>query len=838
MVAALDALAAQPARGRRLPVVVFRDEAAPGRAQAFVSGYGERLRGKDPEGNQEFLVPHALVDKACQATVTRDARPEIALLDALVKEWENTMPRLSGTLRLPLYRTCRDVLDVTLSDDDPLAADVPPDPQQAMAQGLWRAWERRTTGLVALREGLDNGGADAVRPPWLAAVLRLLLSWPLQLWHRAKLNHSMRWYTQRVCQAGLAARNFIEAATRLREADDQRQATLRLSLLLEALSTDLSAAVAPSRFRPKRRRRVWCFLLLLPDLADSAAGPSRQLLEAYGELLRQGARPPLLVLAAQGGAPTDTETGGSPPLDMRTAADHLRAIRGRPAATEQADRITVRVPDGPEQPAVAARLLLNAKVRPREVSRFTAHVWWLVPTLVLVTGAYPGFVTVSARLHDTPCPATWKAGKARVGIDTESRGCYFTDLRSQSLLRSLQDRIRQQNADVRGPHRTVVFLAPLTANPWGRGEQLVPAGVLQLQGAAEAQRAWNERALVDNDKPMLKMVVANAGFALSEGKAVADRIKALAAKDSSISAVIGITQSRQESVDAINHLGASMPVIGASVTGDFMADEARNFFHTQPTNTVMARAMAARAADLGGKEALIVYDRKDRYSAELRRKLAHELKARDIAVQKPWFAEIPPPTPENSGATALRLPQLAQRICDLPAQDGITLYTARGTQLPKVLARVQDTCGRDRAESTPIPVISADVNTLIEYQDLPASARLHKYTAVDLYYVSFSDRPVLHSPEGGSDFATGGDSFRAAAAAILEASAQSGGSATPSNVLQALRTGVTVRDDIAPDRGFDLPLDDDQRVRRPLFLCLTPHSPDVDSHGQCTRGGT
>jgi hypothetical protein len=344
--------------------------------------------------------------------------------------------------------------------------------------------------------------------------------------------------------------------------------------------------------------------------------------------------------------------------------------------------------------------------------------------------------------------------------------------------------------------------------------------------------------MVDQDMPMIKILVASTGFAFGEGEAVADRIRKLAAKDSSVSAVIGITQSRQESVDAINRLGDTMPVIGASVTGDFMAEEARNFFHTQPTNERMAEAMVKRGVDADTERALIVYDSKDRYSKELRDGLARRLEDRGIEVEDPQFAKVPAPRPGNSSATALGMPDLSERICALPADHGKTFYAARGSQLPKVLARVQDTCGRNgTTRSSGIPVIASDVNTLIEYHDVPEWARLHKYDTVNLYYISFSDRPVLNRPEGGSDYSTGGDSFRAAAAAIEQASAESGGSASPSNVLQALRNHVTVRDSIAPDRGFALPLTEAGRARRPLFLCLAPHSPTVDSHGECRPGG-
>lgn len=850
-VKALDEQMTQPSGGRELPeVVLWDDGVGPRHAETFVSGYGDRLV-ETRDGDETYLVPRAVVGSSAAPGDGDDARPDVELLDLLVADWKNTMPRRAGRLRVPAFQVCRDVLDVRMLSDEPEEdeAGVPRDPHRAMARGLWTRWEQRTPVLNLVQQAMDN----AAIPRWVAGIWTVVLSWPLQMWHRRRLNRTMRWYARPLTNAGLASRDFIQAATRLRTADAEQQRLLRMNLLLEALFTDLSRAVEPSWFRPWRRRRLWPFVLLVPDLGCPRAAAVRQFRQAHRELVGQGSRPPLVILAGHRGEPEGAETGGSPSVGLEQAAAVLRRTGTRPASTPGPRRITVQMQHGLEQPDVARWLALNAKATTPEVGAVRAHAGWAVPALLLVTLCSTGFafrdhlLAIDVPWGDRPtvaqpsrdrCPGTWQAGKEIVGVDTEVKGCYFTRIESQSLVRDLQDRIRRQNTLVKGAHRTVVFLAPLTADPHARSEQIVPAGVLQLQGAAAAQKTWNARAMVDQNMPMLKILVANTGFAFGEGEAVADRVRKLAAKDSTVSAVIGITQSRQESIDAIKRLGASMPVIGASVTGDFMAEEARNFFHTQPTNERMAEAMVQHGVDPDSETALIVYDDKDRYSQELRDSLARRLKARGITVEDPWYAKVPAPRPGNGTVTALGLPDLAKRICALPADHGTTFYAARGSQLPKVLARVQDTCGGGgRAKSSRIPVIASDVNTLIEYHDVPEWARLYKYTAVDLYYISFSDRPVLNKPEGGSDYSTGGDSFRAAAAAIEQAFEDSGGSASPSNVLQSLRNHVTVQDSIAPDRGFTLPLSEDEWARRPLFLCLAPHSPHVDSHGECSRGG-
>ncbi|HZG07323.1 MAG TPA: ABC transporter substrate-binding protein [Streptomyces sp.] len=828
---ALDGLVARPVRGRRLPVVVLEDAvpegAAPlGRAKGFVAGYHERLWGEGPEEERVSFLPHAFLDRERLARIAAAAEPGTALLDDLADQFRSTMPRRTGKLRLPLYQTCRDVLDA------PQTGTNHQERRAEMARHLDEKWEERVPVLKDLRAAVEGeaGGAQ----PWIAAVLAFLLSWPLRQCHRLALNRRrLRWYARRVSTAGLPARTFTDAATRLREfreTDGERQAVLGESLLLEALLADLSRAVRRGRFLPGRRRRTWGFALLLTDLDAPGGRLAQRLLDLHADLVRRGVRPPVLVMAAYGEPPADAAADGAPRLDVREAAVRLGG-----AADGTAERIVVRVPDGPEYPERAPLLGVD-KVSPPRVSWPVAHAGWLVPVLAMAVGGHPAIVCLTDVLAGDACPAIEQVGGERVGIDTASDGCYFTA--AGTLLGRLQDQVRKQNAEIEDdPHRTLVFFGPLTANPEDEREQLLPSGVLQLQGAVEAQREWNAQADISTHMPKLRLLVANAGFAFGEGERVADRIRELVEEDDTFSAVIGIAQSRRESVDAINRLDRRTPVIGASVTGDFMADDARNFFHTQATNAVMAEVMVRRAAGLKATRAVIVHDDTDLYSRELRRKLSGELRKRGIPVENPSYAEIPFPTSENEHTIALRLPQLARRICDLPAQGGITLYAARGTQLPKVLAEVQRTCGREHAGRRAIPVIGSDVNTLIEYRDLPEWARIHRYTAVDLYYISFSDRPVLGAPEGGSDHTSGGDALRAAAAAVLQASTHSSGDASPSNVLQELRREVEVRGGGDPERDFTLPLDEERKRGRPVFLCLAPHDETTDSHDRCVRGG-
>ncbi|MDT0447767.1 ABC transporter substrate-binding protein [Streptomyces hesseae] len=805
LVSVLDTLVGRPVGKREVPALVFEDDA--GLGTDFVTAYRARLRDATGAG----LVPHAMADDALLAQAEGADEPDVVLLDGLAAQLEQTMPEGAGGMSLTTYWMCRKILDINVGGGSSAAQ------RNALAEALCAAWQSDTPGLKGLRSFIDTGGAGQISAR-LGGIATVLVAWPLEWGYRVWLNRTrrLRWYAPKVRNAGRSATSFLAAATHLSLNGALRHNTaLRQSLLLEALGTDLVRACRRGVLFPRRRRRVWPVVVLLPHIG-SPGTPVRRLLDGFVKLRRRGL--PLLVLAAR--------TPDSPPADGPDRPERARALapdqaaaalrplrerRPRPAQAGHDDGQVVVALAGPAQSSVGDWLDTNVAVRPRRVPWPSAYLGTIL-AVALVAGAVP----VVTWIRQDACHDTWAAGGVNVGIDTASAGCYFTGGGSQELLRTLQDRIRSQNAAAQrgGAYRTVVFLAPLTADPAGRGEQLTPAGVLQLQGAADAQRVFNEQVGVNAERPRLRLLIANVGYAYAQATGVVDRLNTLANDDTSISAVIGISQSRQTSVDAINRLSPDLPVIGAGVTGDFMTAEAPTYFQTQPANRHLARAMAHRVTDLKRKKALVLYDDKDRYSTNLKHDLDAELTGRGIAVEEPSFAVMREADQGQRGAVST-LPDLAKEICTLSRNDGIALYAARGSQLPKILNEVQGQCGA--ADKPPFPLLASDTDTLVEYPEIPEFAHLERYSAVELSYIAFS-------PDHHSDHAVGSDAFRAAAAAVYRV--WTGTSTTrASNVLQQLRSDVDVRDTVATDRPFHLPADDQSLAHRPLFLCTVPHSP-------------
>ncbi|MEU1377870.1 ABC transporter substrate-binding protein [Streptomyces triculaminicus] len=804
LVTVLDELVGRPVGKRELPAVVLEGEE--GQGAAFVTGYGDRLRAVGGPA----LVPHALLDGELLDRAGRSAEPDVVLLDGLTAQLERTTPGAAGGLGLPTYWTCRRVLDIDAGAGSERAQ------RRTLAEKLCVAWQQDTTGLKALRSFIDTGGAGQISAR-LGALAAVLIAWPLEWGYRTWLNHTrrLRWYAPKVSSAGgAAATRFLPAAVSLSRRGDLRdRAALRQSLLLEALAVDLLRACRRGVFLPWRRRRVWPFVVLLPRVHGPRTA-TRRLLDGLVKLQRRGL--PLLVLAAPAapGALRDEQEPGGGVRTPAEAAACLRPLLERRVRSAgpgaEKGRLHVRLA-GEERQEAIDWLDTNVAVRPFAVPWPSAYLGAIL-AVVLLAGAVPAVDW----LRQDPCHDTWPAQGVRVGVDTALHGCYFTDGGSQKLLRTLQDRIRAQN-DVarRGAYRTVVFFAPLTADPQSRSEQLTPAGVLQLEGAADAQREFNKQAVGDAERPYLRLLVANAGYAFAQGTDVADRLNVLAGDGTSISAVIGISQSRDASVKAIQRLSPDLPVIGAAVTGDFMATETDTYFQTQPTNRHLARALTRRITSLRRKKALIIYDDKDRYSINLREDLRDELTGQGIEVLEPSIVRTPD---FGQPGVASALPELAKRICGQNHNEAITVFAARGGQLPKILNEVQAECGS--AQGTPFPLLASDVDTLIEYPELPEFAELERYTAVDLTYIAFS-------ADRHSDHAAGSDSFRAAAAAINRTWTGTKIPLRASNVFQQLRNGVDVKDTVAQDRPFHLPADDRSLATRPLFLCTTPHTADA-----------
>lgn len=176
-------------------------------------------------------------------------------------------------------------------------------------------------------------------------------------------------------------------------------------------------------------------------------------------------------------------------------------------------------------------------------------------------------------------------------------------------------------------YRQVVFFAPLT-RPKDFAGRFVPANALwQLKGAIATRKRLNDLANNNPERVPLKLRLANIGDLFKDGADVAPVIADQPAKGpGSVAAVIGISQSRRESLEAFTKM-SDIPVIGASIFGG-MANGADNFFMVGPADARFTEKMALWVHDHapGYVGAEIVYDPDDQYfSDNLREDLTVDL---------------------------------------------------------------------------------------------------------------------------------------------------------------------------------------------------------------------
>ncbi|MEU0438002.1 helix-turn-helix domain-containing protein [Streptomyces sp. NPDC006290] len=702
--------------GRRLPVVQVVSGTGQSAAD-FVKAYAGRLSAAG--------VPHAVIDAALLGRIDAAGSDGFGqLLDEVAARLKKSFGGPAGELELRDFDLCRRVV------------------------------EECSAG--AGHEGLSGGnstgerGAGGEKPTARSSAAR----------HLGRLWRERRPWSHR----------FVDALTgREQPGDDGWR-----RVLVEALLRDLRSAKRQSALRPWRRPPTGPFLLLVvlgPDEPDAERRALAGQLVAEIAACAPQVSAPLLVLSAGASA-----AALQPAVSVPAAARKVRLVRAaRSLAVELEDpkNSTVLTVE-PFRPAPVSRRLPGSKV---------------VAGAVVAAIAFGAACWYVGQSDPERCPGLRKADKAgttQVGIDLGRQGCSFTTAPEQQKIRDLQTDINKENkqvvdADEAGDgssYVTVVFVAPLTDNPGGDDGQITPSAVMQLQGAFDAQKYYNHnKAALVQGGVRIRMLVANTGFAFEQGPAVARQIAELTRTDPHIVAVIGIAQSRQKTVEAIDLLPEKLPVVSAAATGDFLAyTKYQRYFQTQPDNRIMARAMVTHILKNRPKSVLVVYGDNDLYSVNLRSDLMGELEAQhnNKNVTSVVLREQGNNTPDDG-------PTVAKKMCDTYKAGGAVLYAARGTQLPRLWGDMRTSCGT--LSNRQLPVLAADINTVMESttidpQTYPGAGA---YKGVKLSYVAFSK-------EGNSDEATGRDAFFTLATAV----GVQGVNRHRDEVLTQLRKGVQV----------------------------------------------
>jgi ABC-type branched-subunit amino acid transport system substrate-binding protein len=297
--------------------------------------------------------------------------------------------------------------------------------------------------------------------------------------------------------------------------------------------------------------------------------------------------------------------------------------------------------------------------------------------------------------------------------------------------------IEAQNASVlrsRTPYRTVVFFGVMS-NSTGQG--INPASLFQLRGVLYAQQRQNQ----GNPKFRVRVLLANAADQFQAGPTVASLIGARVRKDPSIVAALGIGQSRTFALDAVQTLGGmNLPVIGTSVTGEQMMDDA-NFFRVSPGDQRQAQLAATFAKrTLKAQKVLILVNQNkyivgknlDLYSEDLADQFGHYFSDASHKIMDVCYygeQEIPNPSVICPGSNKSQsIAQLRARICQ--ERPDLIFFAARAVTLPQLFTTPGGKCSH-----LPTVLGSSDVP---KYANTSALRKAIPKFGSRLYYLSFA----------------------------------------------------------------------------------------------------
>ncbi|MEU2779543.1 hypothetical protein ABZ646_43610, partial [Streptomyces sp. NPDC007162] len=525
------------------------------------------------------------------------------------------------------------------------------------------------------------------------------------------------------------------------EGELDREDPLVRRILLRALLTDLRKATRRrSRLSHLWARRHSSFVVLVPQI-DAADGPGRTLLGTFAELAGDHPSRPLLVLAGCAGPPPDYAVPlGADPDRPNGIADKVFAVLSEDGP-EPVRLVTLPAEDDTEGTA-RNKVEKGGGITVRRDHPLDWVRPSVLPALALATAAFyllPVSFWPGTERPEQPSCVTVPTGE-RVGV-TDGKQCDLAVPGDPGKeLRDLEHRVAEENARIPdGRYRTLVFLAPLSLQKGVYDDP--PLGLQILRGAIAQQHRLN--AGVRQNKMPVRLLIANTGQYFQYGahddaapkdpdvaQMIIDR-----QREDHIAAVIGITQSRRESLRAVQELDqAGIPVVANGVSGSTMVgpDSPQRYFQISAPNTRLGPVFAdfihhspeIRHLTSRRPHAVVVYDPTDpSFSIDLRNVFLHAYQPYG-GIEEVTYSEKPGATTPDSIATDM---------CNkVSATHGIVVYLARSGVLPSLLNAMQSAGGQCQpAEGTTIPLIAESAP--IDFQLRPArTARAYPY--MTLFY--------------------------------------------------------------------------------------------------------
>lgn len=271
-------------------------------------------------------------------------------------------------------------------------------------------------------------------------------------------------------------------------------------------------------------------------------------------------------------------------------------------------------------------------------------------------------------------------------------------------INTLSSLIYQQNqrvVDQPGATAPVPYVTIVVATMLSSANQQpfldLSVGVNELRGAYLAQEQWNLLDTGQRKPPfLLRILLANFGGDSAYAAQAAAQIQQLAEHDSSVLAVTGMGQTREQTVAAATVLGtatgnwAGIPVITSAPSGTALAGKDYVF---------MTAATNQRQADVGtafvrshfpNRKLYVIYDPNDLYSNDLDQSYQRSLADAGLPQAIPEIYDA------DSNDTRQSLSDIVQNICErspAASEAPLILYAGRANELPTFMDLLQgDSC--------------------------------------------------------------------------------------------------------------------------------------------------
>lgn len=757
-------------RGLPLICLVWQQSAAPRHAQLRSEDYYGMLHAVELYLGESTPsdIPSCLITPADRETAERPPwrlptqREDVDAVRAILRQCADKLTggrETQGVIRYPLFQIA-DSLMGPLADgatQQPNRGDRRAELRRQLSDQWWQQHPALRKAIGATQQVADETSAAVSSPPklggwagfviWLARCLAKLVR---------RVSWGPRWFTRQPFMRRKRGGSLVDFLIRLTKdqwpEQDQQQVCL---LLVNAFLEDLRRAYRcrRGRWRPAWHGRRRTYPVLLLNKADEVNGGYR-LLSLISEVRTETRLfDPLLVVSA----------GRLPPAESGADYPHGYAPEQVYKAWASQFQKNLRAPSAWYMPVPAPDRISDEQylvrttdpIKTRRPPLLFAAKYQLIAAFVIMLALVPvghwlygnyvaehcgvGWQNYSFSSWD---PNTWinrnvwslrQVGNECVGV---SDGTYqFLPVGSTQSLLTVERKIALLNQQAENLHReygarpyfTVVYLGSLT-NTSGAD---LSAEREELEGVAAAQWSLLQTEIVT--QPIMRVLIANAGTGLLQGKRVATMIGKYASADPSIVAVLGLDQSRQATLDTIKALAVTkMPVIAATLSADVLAGNPGKravtpyYFQIAPQNWQEARFAAYFAKNhlhAAKRTARVYYSnqRSDIYSTSLGQDALAAFKKAGFNVHGQTFTPSPQGQLGQPG-------QLGSAACRFP---GVIFFAGRQEDFQAFLGGLYRTCSSN-AKEIPLVIGDDDVARFVADPAQPAN-----YAGIPFYYVSF-----------------------------------------------------------------------------------------------------